>query len=110
RTETENRRPVLRLQPRDRCDVGVERGSGARKHNQRRNERVPLQPRGDIVYRDPFGRGVDQTDVTARVPKQRRRKRQRVGGLGGAEDVFALLAASLAREGDAVDERWIEEQ
>ena len=38
-----------------------------------------------------------------RVAQQRRQQRQRVGRLGRAEDVFALLAAALPRERDAVD-------
>ena len=45
-----------------------------------------------------------------RLAQQRRRQRQRVGRLGRAEHVFALLAAALPRERDAVDERRVEEQ
>ena len=45
---------------------------------------------------------IDQPDLAAGVAQHRGQQRQRVGRLGGAEDFLALLAASLARERDAV--------
>ena len=62
------------------------------------------------VDRQPLGGRVDQPDVASGIAQQRGRKRERVRRLGRAEYVLALLAAALAREGDAVDERRVDEQ
>src|SRR5205823_9312089 len=46
----------------------------------------------------------------AGVPQERCEHRQRIRRLGGAEHFFALLATALTGEGNAVDERRVDEQ
>ena len=108
--EAEHRRAVVLLELRDRGDVRIERRRRARKDDQRRREAVAFEPRDDLVDRQPLRGGVDQADIASGIAQQRASKRQRVRRLGRAEHVFALLAAALARKGDAVDQRRIDEQ
>ena len=64
----------------------------------------------EICDRAPLGGQIDEADVAPRVAQHRGEQRQRVGRLGRAEHLLALLAASLAGEGDAVHERRVDEQ
>ena len=57
-----------------------------------------------------LGGRVDQSYLASGPAQERRHQRERIGRLGGAEHVFALLAAALTRERHAVDERRIDEE
>ena len=110
RPETEHRRAEVRLQLGELGDVGVERRRRAREQDQRRLEALAIEAADQIFDRAALGGEIDQPDVAPRVAQHRGQQRQRVGRLGRAEDLLALLAAPLAGEGDAVDERRIDEQ
>ena len=102
--------PYFALDLRDRVDVRIERRRGARKDDQRRREALAFEPRDDVRNRQPLRGRVDQPDIASGIAQQRARKRERVRRLGRAEHVLALLAAALARKGDTVDERRVDEQ
>jgi hypothetical protein len=110
RPEAEERRPVTRFERSDRRDVGVERRRRAREQHQRRVETFLVELRDQIGDRSTLGRQIHQTDLAAGVAQHRGEQRQRVRRLGGAEDLLALLAAALPREGDAVHERRVYEK
>jgi hypothetical protein len=92
------------------CHVGVDRRRCRRKHDERRREAIGVKACDDIVDRQLRGGGVDNANVASIRTQQRREQRQRIRRLRRAEHVFALLAAALPREGDAVDERRIDEK
>ena len=108
--EAKDRRAEPVLQGGHRHDVGVERRRRAREDNQRRPKAVALQAFDDVIGRQAFCRRVDQTDLASGPAQELRHQRERVGRLGRAEHVLALLASALTRESHAVDERRIDEK
>ena len=112
RSEAEHRRAVSLLQLRQwRRHLHRALASCVGKEDQRRREpRRDRVGRSTSVNRETFGRRIDQAHVAAGLAQQRRGERERVRRLGRAENVLALLAAALAGEGDAVDERRVDEQ
>ena len=82
----------------------------AGKHDERRAEALRVEARDEVGHRLPRGREIGQPDLAAALAQHRRDERERVGRLGRAEHLFALLAAALARKGNAADERRIHEQ
>ncbi len=104
--------PKCALQRRHLGDVGVERRRRARKDDERRPEALGVEPRDDLVDRQAFRCRVrsDAHAAAARRAGAPRHERERVGRLGRAEHVLALLASALTRERDAADERRVDEQ
>ena len=63
-----------------------------------------------ILDAPSLGGEIGEHDLAARLTQERSQHRQRIRRLRRAEHLFALLAAPLAGEGDAVDERRVDEQ
>ena len=110
RPEAHERRAEGRFQLPRLGDIGVERRRGAAEHEQRRLVAVGFEAVDELPGGQPLGRLVDQAEINALLAQDRGEHRERVGWLGRAEHFLALLAAALAGERHAVDERRIEQQ
>lgn len=69
-----------------------------------------VKPGDELLDRSSFGGQIGEDYFAARVAQERPQHRQRVRRFGRAEHFFAFLTAALPGEGNAVDQRRVDEQ